>query len=106
MNNEGVLMSPVFYGPLKTSPKLSLKSPFKMPLENTTKTTHSPYKRDSYPNILAMIGSFSGGVLYYKDTEPLCHSLMYSLVSHFFPVSIHHLTHSLLLTLDVRNISY
>ena len=29
--------------------------------------------------------------LYLKDTEPLYHSLMYSLVSPFFPVSIHYL---------------
>ena len=28
---------------------------------------------------------------YCKDTEPLNHSFMYSLVSHFFPVSIHYL---------------
>ena len=26
-----------------------------------------------------------------KDTEPLYHSFMYSLVSYFFPVSIHYL---------------
>ena len=40
-----------------------------------------------FGSLLSVQGS--GLTWYCKDTEPLYHSFMYSLVSHFFPVSIH-----------------